>query len=191
MTRAIIFDCYGVLVTDGLLPFIDKYFDGHIKNKQQALALIADVDRGQLSQTDFNHQLATLAGLSEVAVESEILQHRPNQPLLDYIKISLKPRYKIGVLSNAGSNRLNELLGDDHVSLFDSVTLSYESGFIKPDPGAFATAANRLGVKPSGCIFIDDQARHCAGARTIGMPAILYRSFDQMKNDLGQLLDNN
>ena len=34
----------------------------------------------------------------------------PNKPLLEIIKHDLKPRYKIGILSNAGRD-LNQLIG--------------------------------------------------------------------------------
>jgi|GEM_PF-4893866 len=37
------------------------------------------------------------------------------------------------------------------------------------------------------CIFIDDREGYCTGAKGVGMQAILYRSFSQMKPELDRL----
>ena len=41
----------------------------------------------------------------------------------------------------------------------DILVVSAEEGVAKPDPRIYAIAADRLGVRPEGCVFVDDQPR--------------------------------
>jgi FMN hydrolase / 5-amino-6-(5-phospho-D-ribitylamino)uracil phosphatase len=45
----------------------------------------------------------------------------------------------------------------------------------KPDPAAYAFAAERLGLAPANMVFIDDRRDNCDAARAIGMVAIHFR----------------
>ena len=111
-----------------------------------------------------------------------------NLPLLDYI-IVLKTDYKIGLLSNVTSTGLHSRFSDDELtSHFDVVVTSGEVGFAKPDAQAFEITADRLGVKLDECVMIDDQPAFCEAAVRLGMQAIQYDSFDQMKHELRVLL---
>lgn len=45
-------------------------------------------------------------------------------------------------------------------------------GVLKPDPGAYAAALERLGCQPDGVLFVDDQPANVAAAREAGIPTI-------------------
>jgi putative hydrolase of the HAD superfamily len=45
----------------------------------------------------------------------------------------------------------------------------------KPDPAAYALAAERLGLEPAEIVFIDDRRTNCEAARAIGMAAIHFQ----------------
>jgi putative hydrolase of the HAD superfamily len=66
--------------------------------------------------------------------------------------------------------------------------LSYKVGLIKPDPNIYIMAAKRLGLEPEECVFIDDNPGHCSAAREVGMKAIVYSSFSEVKNNLEKIL---
>lgn len=109
----------------------------------------------------------------------------PNKSLLDIIQNSLKPKYKIGMISNSsgeGTRELEELKG------FDALIFSGEVGISKPHPSIFELAAQRLKLTPQECVFIDDGPEHCEGAQTAGMKSIIYKDFEQMKEELEKLL---
>lgn len=187
MIKAIIFDCFGVLTTDGWLPFKKEHF-GHDKQLlDKATELNSLANSRLMSYQEFLSRIAQLAGLSPERVRAIVESSVANQELLDYIK-SLKPKYKIGMLSNASRNLLGELFSKSQVNLFDEIALSYETGIPKPDSRAYIEAAQDLGLKPSQCVFIDDQEKHIAGARQVGMKAILYKDFAQMKSELVEIL---
>ena len=45
-------------------------------------------------------------------------------------------------------------------------------GVAKPDPRIYRIAAERLGVEPGECLFVDDQPPFVEGARAAGMDAV-------------------
>jgi epoxide hydrolase-like predicted phosphatase len=60
--------------------------------------------------------------------------------------------------------------------LFDTVVISAEVGLHKPQPEIYTLAAERLGVEPQACVFVDDLKENCEGAEAVGMTAIRHRS---------------
>lgn len=182
MIQAIIFDCYGVLVRDGWIPFRERHFGDNQQLMQQAIDANRKVDAGLSSYADFIAEAAELAKISAEQARREIETNPRNTELFDIIR-SLKPDYKLGVLSNAASDIMNELFTPEQAGLFDEVVVSYMIGAIKPDPRAYRMAAERLGVELSQCLFIDDQPHYCEGARAVGMDAIWYQDNIQLKEE--------
>ncbi len=187
MIKAIIFDCFGVLTTDGWLAFKNHYLKQDQSLFRKATELNEQVNSGVIKYEEFISEVAKMAGISANEARYKIENNIANDELFKYIK-TLKPRYKIGMLSNAASNWLDELFAKGQVVLFDAIVLSYESGVIKPEEQSYQAVAERLDAQPNECVFIDDQEKHCEGARTVGMQAILYRDFDQMKTNLEAIL---
>lgn len=188
MVKAVIFDCFGVLVTEGWLPFAEKYFGKDSSKRRQAADLMVAVNRGILDYKQFVHDVAALAGIEEKSAHDQIMQNTPNEELFAYIKNELKPRYRIGLLSNTGREGLDDLFTVEQLAVFDKLVLSYETGYLKPQPEAYQVAAERLGIDTNECVFIDDMDERCAGARRAGMQAICYVNFDQMKSEVDKLL---
>jgi HAD superfamily hydrolase (TIGR01509 family) len=187
MIRAIIFDCFGVLATDGWLPVRANHFEHDPELNLQAILLNKAVDAGKASYNEFVRQVAEMAGVPEHVAREQIENNIPDEKLFAYIK-ELKRQYSIGLLSNAGDNWLGEIFTPEQVALFDAVALSYETGVIKPDGRAYRIIAERLGYAPQECVFIDDQARYVQGAESAGMCAVLYADADQLRRELPVLL---
>lgn len=188
MIRAIIFDCFGVLASEGWLPFKNRYFSHDPSLEQQANDLSKRLNSGHLTNGAFVQEIANLAGVSRTEALAAVQHNVPDTELFAYIAKILKPRYKLGILSNAGGDRLRELFTAEQVALFDEAALSFETGYVKPDKKAYELIAENLGITTQECVFIDDQERHCDGAGEAGMHAILYRDFEQMKTELEALL---
>jgi len=190
MIKAIVFDCFGVLASDGWLPFRERNFANAPEKLERTIELNKNVDAGQASYDDFIKEVSSLANVDEDDARKEIENNVPNLELFDLISTELKDNYKIGMLSNAGDNWLNEIFLPEQVELFDAVALSYETGIIKPNIDAYKIMASRLGVETNECVFIDDQPKYCEGAVLAGMRAIIYSNSGQLKYDLAQVLTN-
>ena len=187
MIKAVVFDCFGVLTSDGWLPFAQKYFGDSALLKQEAHDLNRQVDSGFLGYDSFVHQVSNMAKIDLVDAQQQIEGNIANQQLFDYIT-SLKKNYKIGMLSNAGANWLDKLFTPEQLDLFDATALSFELGLIKPDPRTYTAICERLGVEPNEAVFVDDIQRYVTGAQDIGMKGVWYKTNDQLKVELEALL---
>jgi epoxide hydrolase-like predicted phosphatase len=190
MIKAIIFDFFGVLVTEGFKQFRDTYFPDDAVKRRQSIVLFNKHDTALISREQLESSLADLAGIDQKVVTGYLGDNKPNTSLINYIRKELKTRYKIGVLSNSGDDYIRQMLAPEDVKLFDDVVLSYKHGILKPQLEIFEMSAKRLEVKTDECIFVDDSSSHCKGARQAGMKAIFYQDFSQMKADLEEVLSS-
>jgi HAD superfamily hydrolase (TIGR01509 family) len=74
------------------------------------------------------------------------------------------------------------------LSNFDDVIVSAEVGMVKPDLEIFRLAAKRLGVEPSGCIFIDDIKSFIEASERVGMTGKVYEGLEDLKISMPKLL---
>ena len=110
-----------------------------------------------------------------------------NTGLVEIIK-TLKPNYKIALISNYASHLRQKLIDQKIIDLFDEVIISGEVGIQKPQPEIFQLLCIRLGIETSELLFIDDTKKSLEGAVQIGYTPILYTSNEQLSQDLEQLL---
>jgi putative hydrolase of the HAD superfamily len=188
MIKAIIFDCFGVLTTDGWLAFRHKYLqEGSVEDKE-ASQFNRQTDAGLISHDEFVKRIAELAGVSREEAMMVVDGHVRNDQLFEYIRDELKPHYKIGLLSNASADYTHELFEPWQIELLDAMTFSFELGVVKPDPLMYENIAAKLGASAEECIFIDDREGFVDGAQRVGMRAVWYQSNEQLKRELEALL---
>ncbi|MFF5012960.1 HAD-IA family hydrolase [Streptomyces sp. NPDC001165] len=81
---------------------------------------------------------------------------------------------RTALVSNCTSDVREMVRESAFADRFDELLLSAEAGVMKPDPELFRTAADRLGVPPSACVFVGDGTDgELAGAAAAGMTAVL------------------
>lgn len=100
----------------------------------------------------------------------------PNTELLDYAR-SLRRGTRVAVVANAGPAArwaFEAVVGVRDIA--DVIVVSEEVGLEKPDPAIYRLAADRLGVSPSACAFVDDLQENVDGARRLGIAAFLYEN---------------
>ena len=189
MIKAIIFDCFGVLTTDGWLKFREQYLMTGSTADHEAVELNHQSDAGLITQQQFVHSVAELAGV-DVTVARGIIndQHTSNDQLFTYIKDRLKPEYKIGMLSNVSQDYTAELFTPEQNALFDAKVFSYQVGVTKPHPAMYETIATKLDLLPEECIFIDDREGFVLGAHDVGMQALQYKDFSQFRRQLEMMI---
>ncbi|MFG2824331.1 HAD-IA family hydrolase [Kitasatospora sp. NPDC048365] len=91
-------------------------------------------------------------------------------------------RMPVALLTNATTRLEADLaaLGLD-TALDATVVSTARIGVAKPDPRAYLAAAERLGVAPRRCLFVDDTAANLPGARAVGMAVHHYRHVDGLR----------
>lgn len=191
MIKAIIFDCFGVLTTEGWLAFKNKYFGNDPKKMREASDLNHQLDRGLISYEQALNGISELANVPTDELDSVLRDTVVDETLIEYIRTKLKPIYKIGMLSNVRKDWIEMVFTNSQLELFDGLCLSNETGVIKPDPKAYEMASRLLDVKPNEVVFIDDLEANVAGAEVIGMKGILYKNLTELKADLDNKLSAN
>lgn len=89
---------------------------------------------------------------------------------------ALRPSHRCSVLSNADRSLRTRLEGELGLhDLFDDIVVSAEIGMAKPRAEVFRLAADRLGLPPEACVFVDDWDKNVEAARAVGMQAVLHR----------------
>jgi epoxide hydrolase-like predicted phosphatase len=187
--KAIIFDCFGVIVGQGFENTYSSAGGDPVKDREFINDILNRSNRGMISDADFRSDMAAKLGISVNDWHQNVLAvEQPDKQLLDYIK-KLRANYKTAVLSNANHGSLDRKIGPEILQdCFDEVVVSADVGMVKPDPGIYKHAAELLEVEPSACVFIDDIEALVSGARAVGMQGILYKNFKQLQTDLDKLL---
>jgi len=184
--KAIIFDCFGVFYLDSHDRLVE-YFPAHQAILEE---LRHQNDHGWFTRENYLQAVARATGANIVELGRIILtDNQLNQPLVDFVRDELKPRYKIGLLSNVGRGWMDSFF-DPHkrAELFDAVVLSGDEGVTKPHPQIYELVAERLQLEPWQCLMIDDLPENAAGADAAGMRGMVYGNVRDLKQELGEFL---
>jgi len=186
MIRAVIFDCFGVLYRDNL----SLLYDAVPTEKYQALQdIIHATDHGYLTRDEYYFQVSELAGKTPEDIKAiELRQHSRDDDMIQFTQ-TLKPDYKIGLLSNIDHDTMERMFPEPMRSeLFDMFVISGDIGITKPAAEIFHIAAEKLGLRPEECVMIDDLEKNVTGAQMAGMQAIQFTSRTQLEKELSRLL---
>ena len=186
MIKAIIFDCFGVIATEGWIPFKNKYLGDSPEKLNAAKDAIGASGIGLITHDELVQSLSETTGLSFEEVKRNIEDNVPNESLLDFIMNELGD-YKIGLLSNVSGNRLKNFMTDEQLARFDAICLSSEIGVSKPNAEAYQITAERLGVLPEECVFTDDRLEFCTAAGWVGMKPLLFTTTEKFIEDFRAL----
>lgn len=107
-------------------------------------------------------------------------------PLLTAARTAKRHGVRTAILSNADGLWAPPMAWQD---VFDVVVTSGEVGFAKPDRRIYLVVAERLGLDPSHCVFVDDLAVNVRGAAAVGMVGVHHRSVYATVGELEVLLD--
>jgi len=174
--KAVLFDMGGVLVQYKDTMAYDRLMKKAKADKRVAQELL-NFDNGTQSVDELRDLLDELMpGLPLNNIENAIVENHAflDLPMHHLILKLRKAGLKVGIVTNNGfwspAKRRSVILSD--VSKFDLVLESCRIGIRKPDPNIYRIAAQRLGVEPHECIFVDDTEGHCKSAKEVGMTAV-------------------
>lgn len=190
MIRAVVFDCFGVLATDIWLQFCDRLPEG--ADVLRARDLSKAYNRGMITEQEYIDGVHEATGSEPPDINQlNASQLAKNELLLEHIQ-TLRPDYKIGLLSNISSDWVTRvLLSAEDQRLFDTMVFSYEVGMIKPNPSIYQLVCERLGVQPEETVMVDDIPSYVQAGVDLGMKGLLYTDFARFKTGLAELLNSN
>jgi putative hydrolase of the HAD superfamily len=114
----------------------------------------------------------------------------------DYISLALTPRqyaiellshlktegYKMALVSNCSSETPDLWPVTPFAPFFEAALFSNVTGILKPDPRIYLMAAEKLGLAPEACLYVDDIAHNLASATGAGMSAVLFRNPEETED---------
>ncbi|GAA1616107.1 HAD-IA family hydrolase [Kribbella sancticallisti] len=149
------------------------------------------LERGQIAVPDFERKLAALLVRRDgkpVPAEGLIermfahFEHEPQMSAL--VRRARSHGIKTALLSNSWGNTYPRETWD---GMFDDIVISGEVQMRKPDAEIYLLSAERLGLQPKECVFIDDLEVNVDAARELGMTAVHHTSYDETRRELESL----
>jgi putative hydrolase of the HAD superfamily len=150
------------------------------------------LDKGEVTPAAYWKSLARDAGSKVDAFTIQRLQDLDiemwdtlEQPLLAWVQTLQANGYKTALLSNSHLRFVEHLRRNrPWLRLFDISVFSAEIRLIKPDPAIFRYTLEKLGIDPSGVLFIDDRFSNISVARSLGMESIKFTTPVQLNKQL-------
>jgi putative hydrolase of the HAD superfamily len=145
------------------------------RDEPEALADLRLLETGEISDSEFAARFGPRLGIEETdgLIGRMFGGLGPDHEMIDAVRRLRGTGVRTGLISNSWGTGIYEPRLLDEI--FDAVVISGEVGLHKPQPEIFRLGAERLGVEPEACVFVDDLRENVAGAEAVGMTAILHR----------------
>ena len=172
-------------VAEGLEPDAVKRL---FREEPRARELVRGLETDALTEDEFGERFGELLELEDRTrlIERMFGGVRQDERMLAAVRQARAAGLRTGLISNSmgGASYDRSVFSE----LFDGVVISGEVGMHKPQPEIFLMGAERAGVAPDECVFVDDLRENCEGAEAVGMTAVLHRGADTTLPELERLL---
>src|SRR4051812_20050420 len=172
-------------VAEGLTPDAVKRL---FREEPRARELVRGLETEAISEDEFGERFGELLELDDRTrlIERMFGGVSADERMLAAVRTVRAAGFRTGLISNSmgGASYDRSLFPQ----LFDGVVISGEVGMHKPQPEIFLLGAERAGVAPTECVFVDDLRENCEGAQAVGMTAVLHRGADTTLPELERLL---
>ena len=172
-------------VAEGLEPDAVKRL---FRDQPRARDLVRGLERGELTEEQFGERFGELLEIEDRTglVDRMFGGLRADDAMLAAVRRARAAGIRTGLVSNSmGAGRYDRATFPE---LFDGVVISGDVGMHKPQPEIFLLGAERAGLAPEECVFVDDLRENCDGAEAVGMTAVLHRGADTTIPELERLL---
>ena len=156
----------------------------------RALECVRGLERGELTEEQFAERFGVLLELEperRAGLVDRMFGHiQEDQGMVEALRRARAQGVRTGLISNSmGADRYDR---STFPELFDGVVISGDEGIHKPEPAIYELGAERVGLSPADCVFVDDLRENCKGAEAVGMTAVLHRGADTTLPQLEELL---
>jgi epoxide hydrolase-like predicted phosphatase len=162
-------------VAEGLEPDAVKRL---FREEPRARELVRGLETDALTEDEFGERFGELLELDDRSrlIERMFGGVRADERMMGAVRRARAAGLRTGLISNSmgGASYDRDLFPE----LFDGVVISGDVGMHKPQPEIFLLGAERTGVAPSECVFVDDLRENCEGAEAVGMTVVLHRGAD-------------
>lgn len=194
--RGLLTDWGGVLTTDLFASFsafseregLASDAIGHaFRDDRDLRELMLGLEVGSVTQDDFELRFAARLGVEPAELVDRLFAgSQPDERMRAAVRGLHTAGIPTGLVSNSWGTRRypRELLAE----LFDAVVISGEVGIRKPAPEIYTIGAERIGLAPHQCVYVDDLAVNLTPAAELGMATIHHRATEETVTELERLL---
>lgn len=196
MIEAIIFDFGNVIYRFDRKTFLSHLATHTERSPEELYKLLyeSDIPRryetGLISSDEFFHLTCAKWGISlprDAFIEAFNDMFVPVPGMAELIG-GLSKDYRLGLLSNTNECHFEHTISKASVfEHFESVTLSYRVGVMKPGAGIYRDALSKLKLPPWRCVYVDDVRDYAAAASKIGMKGIHFTTRESLIESLRRL----
>jgi epoxide hydrolase-like predicted phosphatase len=158
-------------------------FRGHEESRE----LLIGLETGALTEAEFEPRFAAILGVPAPGlIDRMFAGARTDDRMVAAVRAAREQGVRTGLISNSwGTRRYDRAL---LAELFDGVAISGEIGIRKPDPDIYELGAQRIGVLPRECVFVDDLPFNLKPAAELGMATVHHTDPDKTIAQLEVLL---
>jgi len=193
---ALLIDWGGVLTTN-LFTSFQAYCEavgiepellmGRFRRDPEARDLLVALEKGQLSEPDFERQFAQLLEVGpDGLIDGLFAGVKADTAMVQAVRLAHQSGVRTALVSNSwGVHRYPHDLFEE---LFDGVVISGEEGIRKPSKRMYELGAERAGVSASDCVYVDDLPFNLTPAEELGMAPVHHTSAQSTIPQLERLL---
>lgn len=198
MIKAVFFDLGGVILRTEFQAPRQRLAERLGMEYEDLVKLVFDSpsslrsSRGEIS--DVEHWGEVVKRLKRPAGEMQAIRDEffagdvVDREIVEYLR-SLRPRYFVGLISNAWPDLRDFIARKKFDDAFDHMVISGEVGVMKPEARIYQIALEQAGVRPDEAVFVDDFYDNIEGCRAVGMHGLHFRDPQQTMQELQGLLE--
>ncbi|MGN6166688.1 MAG: HAD-IA family hydrolase [Solirubrobacteraceae bacterium] len=194
--QGLLVDYGGVLTTSPFGSFVEfcvqegvapETLTRSLRSDPRCRELLIGLETGRLAEEEFESGLAAILGVPAPDLIARMFAgSRPDSAMAAAIRAARRAGVRTALVSNSwGTGGYDRALLKE---LFDEVVISGEVGIRKPAPQIYRLAAQRIGVAPQACVFLDDLPFNLPPATELGMATVHHVSSQQTIAELERLL---
>jgi epoxide hydrolase-like predicted phosphatase len=161
------------------------------RDEPEPRRLLFDLELGRLPAEEFSERLCAALGLDPShagdLVERLFAGAAPDEAMLGAVAAARRAGIRTGLISNSWGEALR-YDRDRFPELLDGWVISHEVGLRKPDPRIYLLGAERIGLPPQACVFVDDLGGNLKPARELGMATVRHTDAAETIPQLEELL---
>lgn len=162
--KAVIFDKDGVIIDTKPIHY-------------QVLSSFLKEYNFSVTEQEYNSYMVNSFQRQYISTIRENKEIKPIKNVDTLIKKLYDNKLKLAVASSANREKIELVLNRfELMKYFEALASGYEVNNSKPHPEIFLKAAEKLGVKPSECIDIEDSTNGIRAAKAAGMLCVGYNN---------------
>lgn len=122
--------------------------------------------------------------IRDVIIKAYRKNFKQNKQLYRFAFKLRKKGYKIAILSDQWWLSKEAVIKPKYMKKFNPAIISCDVGMRKPNPEIYKLTLKKLKLKPSECLFIDNQTWNLTPAKKLGMKTILFKDNKQLFKQL-------